>query len=162
MAMALVKHDESKHQDESKHEVETRRHDFFDQFFENWSDALRPVVFWPGRVIDTMRVEEFSENGAHVIRAELPGLDPDKDLEIAVVGDMLQVDAQRREDEKKEGRDYVRREYRYGSYHREFPLPKGISQEDIEASYKDGILEVRIPILAPEPKVAKKIPVTAR
>jgi HSP20 family protein len=160
--MALVKHDESKHQDESKHEVEARRHDFFDQLFEDWSDAFRPVVFWPGRVIDTMRVEEFNEKGAHVVRAELPGLDPDKDLEISVVGDLLQIDAQRREDEKKEGRDYVRREHRYGSYHREFPLPKGISQAEIEASYKKGILEVRIPIVAPEHEVAKKIPVRTR
>jgi HSP20 family protein len=154
--MALVKHDDSKHQ------VEAKRHDSFDQLLDGWSDVFRPVLFWPGHVLDTMRVEEFSENGAEVVRAELPGLDPDKDLETSVVGDMLRIDTQRREDEKTEGRDYVRREHRYGTYHRDVPLPKGISQADIKASYKDGILEVRIPIAAPEPEVAKKIPVSAR
>ncbi len=40
--MALVKHDESKHQDESKHEVETRRHDFFDQLFEGCPTRFGP------------------------------------------------------------------------------------------------------------------------
>ena len=154
MAMALIKHDESKHQVEPKH------HDFFDEFFEGWSDMFRPVVFWPGRVIGTIRVEEFRENGAEVVRAELPGIDPDKDLEISVVGDTLRIDAQRREEEKKEGRAYVRREHRYGTYHREFVLPKGTSQDDIKASYKDGILEVRIPVVEPELEVGKKIPVT--
>jgi len=154
--MTLIKHDKSKHQDESKHDIEPKRHDFFDQFLEGWSDVFRPVVFWPGRVLDTMRVEEFSEKGAHVVRAELPGLDPAKDLEISVVSDMLQIDAQRREDEKKGGRDYVRREHRYGSHHREFSLPKGTSQADIAASYKDGILEVRVPIVAPEREVARR------
>jgi HSP20 family protein len=103
-----------------------------------------------------MRVEEFNENGAHVVRAELPGLDPEKDLEISVVGDALQIDAQRREDEKKEGRDYLRREHRYGRYHREFPLPTGISQAEIRASYKDGILEVRIPSWHPSAKSRRR------
>ncbi len=75
---------------------------------------------------------------------------------------MLHIDAQRREDERTEGRDYVRREHRYGTYHRDVLLPKGVLQADIKASYKDGILEVRIPMAAAESEVAKKIPITAR
>ena len=73
---------------------------------------------------------------------------------------MLHIGAERREEEKTEGRDYVRREHRYGSFHRDIPFPKGTSEADIKASYKDGILEVRVPVKKPEPQAVKKISVT--
>lgn len=153
--MAHAKHDEL------KHELAPRGHEFFERFFEDWPEVFRrPFLFWPERWLDTMRVEEFSEGGAFVVRVELPGIDPDKDVEISVVGDMLHIGAERREEEKTEGRDYVRREHRYGSFHRDIPFPKGTSEADIKASYKDGILEVRVPVKKPEPQAVKKISVT--
>lgn len=57
-----------------------------------------------------MRVEDYVENGDHVIRAELPDIDPDKDVEITVADGILRIHGERRE-EKKEGR---RSEFRYG------------------------------------------------
>jgi HSP20 family protein len=109
-----------------------------------------------------MRVEEFAEGGTFVVRVELPGIDHDKDVQISLVGDTLHIDAERREEEKTEGRDYVRREIHYGSFHRELPVPKGTSEADIQASYKDGILEVRVPMTKAESEPAKKIPVTKK
>jgi HSP20 family protein len=153
--MATVKHDEG------KHEVASKRHDFLDRFFDDWSELFRhPVVFWPERGLDPMRVEEFSEEGTHIVRVEIAGIDPDKDIEVSVVGDVLHIGAERREEEKTEGRNYVRREHRYGSFHRDLPLPKGISESEIQATYKDGILEVRVPMTKGQAEAAKKIPVT--
>jgi HSP20 family protein len=154
MDMATAKHDDSKKQ------VVPRRQEFFDQFLGDWSDMFRPVLFWPEHVFGTMRVEEFTEDGMLVVRAELPGLDPEKDIDISVTGDVLHIVAERRAEEKTEGRNYVRKEHRYGSFQRDFLLPKGTSQADIKASYKDGILEVRVPTPKPEVAVAKKIPIT--
>lgn len=67
------------------------------------------------------------------------------------------IEAERREKEDREKTGYVRHELRVGSFSRVLPLPEGASEADIEASYKDGILEMRVP--APEPKPAAKIPV---
>jgi HSP20 family protein len=74
--------------------------------------------------------------------------------------DVLHIGAERREEEKTEERNYVRRELRYGSFHRDLPLPKGVTQADVKASYKDGILEVRVPVPAEELAPASvKIPI---
>lgn len=49
---------------------------------------------------------------------------------------------------------------RYGSFRRDLPLPKGASESDVKASYKDGILEIRFPQPKAEVATAKKIPIT--
>ena len=95
---------------------------------------------------DEVKVEEFTEEGHLVVRAELPGVDPDQDVDISIVDGTLCIRAERRHEEKTEGRDYRRSEIRYGSFSRTLPLPATAKEEDIKATYKDGILEVRAPI----------------
>ena len=104
-----------------------------------------PHWWW---VEDLIRVEEYREDGTLVIRADLPGIDPDKDVELTVSDGTLHIEAERREEEKREEKGYVRREVRYGSLSRSLPLPPGVTEADITATYKDGVLEIRIP----EPK----------
>ncbi len=152
--MAIARHDQP------RHEMAPRRHDFLDRFFDDWPETFRrPLLLWPDRPLDPMRVEEFAEEGTLVVRAELAGLDPDKDIELSVEGDILHIRAERHEEEKTEGRDYVRREQRYGLFQRDIPLPKGISETAIKASYKQGILEVRAPMAKGDLEAVKKIPV---
>jgi HSP20 family protein len=83
------------------------------------------------------------------VRAELAGIDPDKDVEITVKDGMLQITAERRVEEKTEDKGYTRHELRYGSFSRALPLPEGASESDIKATYKDGILEIRVPVTEP-------------
>lgn len=155
MAMTLVR------RETPVRDLATRRHDLFDRFFDDWPEALRrPVLLWPEREFAGMRIEEFTEDGTLVARVELPGIDPDKDVEISIDDDMLHIAAERREEEKTEERDYVRRELHYGSLRRDLPLPKGAGKDDVKAIYKDGILEVRVPLPKPEAAVAQKISVT--
>ena len=133
----------------------------FDRLFDEWTrmTPFRPVPFtrWWG-VEDLIRVEEYQEDGMLVIRADLPGIDPDTDVELTVSDGMLHIEAERREEEKKEGKGYVRQELRYGSLSRSLPLPEGVTEADIAATYKDGVLEIRVP----EPKrgAAKKIAIS--
>jgi len=134
-----------------------RAKDLFDRVFDDRLDFFRrPVLLWPGEGAG-VHVEEFREDGTLVVRAELAGIDPDKDVEISVSDHTLHIEAERREEEKKEGRDYVRQEFRYGSFVRDLPLPSGASEGDVKATYKDGILEVRVPM--PEAKPLTKIPI---
>jgi HSP20 family protein len=63
----------------------------------------------------------------------------------------------RREEENREDKGYLRRELRYGSLSRALPLPEGITESDITADYKAGILEIRVP--EPKQEQAKKIPI---
>lgn len=106
-----------------------------------------------------IRVEEEIKDDAMVIRAELPGMDPEKDVEISVSDGMLHIKAERRSEIKEENEGRVRSEFRYGSYTRTLPLPKGASEKDVQATYKDGILEVTVPVKS-EAVERKRVAVT--
>ncbi|MGO8890167.1 MAG: Hsp20/alpha crystallin family protein, partial [Streptosporangiaceae bacterium] len=71
---------------------------------------------------DLIRVEEYRLDGALVVRADLPGVDPDKDVELIVSDGTLHIEAERRQEEKREEKGYLRREVRYGSFSRSLPL----------------------------------------
>jgi HSP20 family protein len=105
------------------------------------------------------RVEEFVDDGTLVVRAELPDLDPDKDVELSVANGVLHIRAQREEKTEKNDKGGYRSEFRYGSFVRSVPLPEGVRDGDITASYKDGILEVRVPMPAEEKPPVTKVPV---
>lgn len=153
--MTLVKHDGT------KHEPSTRRGDLFDRFFEEWPSVFRrPVLLWPEHGLETMRVDQFMEDDTLVVRLEIAGIDPDKDVEISIDEGMLRIEAERREEETTKERGYVRKEMQYGSFYREFPLPAGTKSDDIKASYKDGILEVRVPTPKAEHHDAKKVSIS--
>ena len=136
--------------------------DRFDRMFDDWMKVLpfrRTMTFGENVVSEGMiRVDEFQENGTLVVRAELPGIDPEKDVELTVTNGVLHISAERREEEETEDKGYVHRELRYGSFSRTLALPEGVSEADITADYTDGILEIRVP--APEAPPAKKIPIT--
>jgi HSP20 family protein len=106
-----------------------------------------------------LRVEEFVDDGTLVVRAELPDIDPDKDVELSVSGGMLHIRAQRAEKTEKKDKDVYRSEFRYGSFVRNVPLPEGVKEDDITASYKDGILEVRAAMPAEEKPPVTKVPI---
>ena len=93
----------------------------------------------------TIRVEEFRRDGTFIVRAELPGIDPDKDVEVTVADGLLTIRGQREEKRT----DDTRSEFYYGSFMRTLTLPPGVDQGSIEAAYKDGILEVQVAM--PEP-----------
>ena len=129
-----------------------------DRMFDEWLRAL-PMRRMPGMGFEVpgeelIRVDEYREGDSQVIRAELPGIDPDKDVELTVADGMLRIHAQRRVEEKTEDKGYTRHELRFGTFTRTLPMPEGGSESDISASYKDGMLEIRIPVVehsTPEP-----------
>jgi HSP20 family protein len=122
-----------------------------DRLFDEWMRTMpmrRLLGETPGE--DVIRVDEYRDDDTQVIRAELPGIDPEKDVEISVSGGMLRINAERRVEEKTEQKGYTRHEMRYGSFTRTLPLAEGATEDDIKAEYKDGVLEIRVPIAQPE------------
>ena len=108
-----------------------------------------------------MRIEEFVEGETCVMRAELPGMDPRKDVEITVADGVLHLSAKREERTEEERPDGYRSEFRYGHLTRDLRLPEGATEADVTATYKDGILEVRVPApKPPEPEPPKKIEIS--
>ena len=110
---------------------------------------------------DRIRVEERHEDDKVVIRAELPGVDPDKDIDITVVDGALEIRAHREQREETTESGHTRSEFRYGSFMRRVPLPSTATDTDVTATYHDGILEVEVPVAEPEETSGPaRIPVT--
>jgi HSP20 family protein len=135
--------------------------DVFDQLFGLWPDWFRrPLVVWPDTTDEFLKVEQFREDGTLVVRAEIPGIDPEKDVDVTVAEGMLHIAAERRQQEQTEdGKDYLRREFRYGAFRRDLPLPEGTTPDDIKATYRDGILEIQVPLPASKTEEVTKVPV---
>lgn len=116
--------------------------------FPRWFDD----VFTDAEGRGMIKVEHFTDDRSVVVRAEMPGIDPDKDVEVTVEDGALHIRAERREEEEKSERNFRRRELRYGSFARTVPLPEGVDEDAITATYNDGILEVRAPLPPEAPK----------
>ncbi|WP_077489369.1 Hsp20/alpha crystallin family protein [Sinomonas mesophila] len=107
-----------------------------------------------------IKVEEVQEGDALVVRAELPGIDPEKDVDVSITDDGLHIRAYREERAEQKDKHSYRSEFRYGSFSRTVPLPEGATADDVTATYKDGVLEVRVPVPAqPSPPPSSKIQV---
>ena len=116
----------------------------------DWVDLMR----LPDRMFGELRdfplsVEEFVADDHYVIRLDLPGIDPKRDVDISLGDGVLYIKAERRS-EHKDKSGYAS-EVTYGSFARTLALPAHSTGKDVVAKYKDGVLEVRVPIeKAPE------------
>ena len=110
-----------------------------------------PPPFWAGQVF---RLEESVQDDRYVIRADLPGLDPENDIDVTVDGRILTIRAERRQQDK----GSYRSEFRYGSLTRAVRLPAGVDPADVTARYDKGVLEVSVPAGAVKPE-GTRIPV---
>ncbi|NVM94218.1 Hsp20/alpha crystallin family protein [Arthrobacter wenxiniae] len=118
-------------------------------------------LFDGGTENTAMRVEEAIEDNMLVVRAELPGVDPDKDVDVSIADGVLNISATREQKTEKHTDGSYRTEFHYGSLQRRIALPDGVSETDIKASYKDGILEVRAPLPAKAvPAAPAKVAIT--
>jgi len=92
-----------------------------------------------------MRLEDEMKEGRYEVRAELPGIDPAKDVDITVRDGQLTIKAERTEKHESKGRS----EFSYGSFVRSVSLPAGADEDDITATYDKGILTVSVAVSAP-------------
>ncbi len=90
-------------------------------------------------------VEESRDNDTIIVRAEIPGVDPDKDVDITIEDGLVRIHAHREQRTKHTNGSGYRSEFRYGEFTREIALPEGADPAAVSASYRDGILEVHIP-----------------
>jgi len=117
-----------------------------------WFDSRRSPMDVIERLFEgdmgasAIRVEEMVDGNTLVVRAELPGIDPEQDVEVTVADGVLTIRGERQEKKEHKEKDSYRSEFRYGSFIRRLPLPGGVQQADVKASYKDGVLEVRAPL----------------
>ena len=99
----------------------------------------------------------YEEKDDIVAKADIPGLSKE-DIEVTMSGDVLTIKGEKKKEEEVKEKDYYRRERSYGAFARSVELPCEIKGDQIKASFKDGVLEIR----CPKTDEAKKKSVTVK
>lgn len=128
-----------------------------DEFSNVMEDFLgRPLLpTWWGRELSP-GVDVYETDAEVVVKAEVPGVDK-KDLDISVTDTDVTIKGETRKDEEVREEGYYRRERRYGSFSRSVPLPGRVQTDKAKASFKDGVVEIRIPKTPEEQAKVRKI-----
>jgi HSP20 family protein len=113
----------------------------------DWFDLEFPL-----RTGHMIRVEDLITEHEYKLRAELPGMDPEKDVQVSVENGILTIHSERKEETQTRHRS----EFRYGMLQRSVRLPANADERHATAKYGKGILEVTVPLKVTEPK-AKQI-----
>src|SRR5690348_5074702 len=107
----------------------------------DWFDADFPLR------TNLIRIEDTLADGEYLVRAELPGIDPEKHLTVTVLDGVLRIQAERREEERTRNHS----EFHYGLLQRSLRLPPGAEETKITAKYDKGVLTIHVPVTAKVP-----------
>jgi HSP20 family protein len=107
--------------------------------------------WWPERWFRTEEMELtapvvdlYEEKDDIVVKAELPGIEKDK-IEVNLADHTLTIKGEKKKEEEIKEENYYRSERSYGSFVRTLELPKDVHADKVKATFKNGILEVRLP-----------------
>jgi HSP20 family protein len=109
----------------------------FEDFFSRRPRTSGPLVWQPA-------LEVYETDHEVVVKAELPGIDP-KSVGVTVTAEGLTIKGEAKAEHEDKGRNYYRRELRYGAFQRTIALPNEVKSDETKATFKQGILEVKIP-----------------
>lgn len=125
------------------------------------SDAFTGFPSWTvGRAFPEthlIRLEEEMQEGHYLVHAEIPGIDPAKDVDITLSDNRLTIKAERSEKKESDGRS----EFSYGSFVRTITLPSGADADAVKATYDKGILTVDVAVPKKAERPVKHVPVQA-
>ncbi|HVE27597.1 MAG TPA: Hsp20/alpha crystallin family protein [Sporichthya sp.] len=123
-------------------------------WFEN-EVAMAPLLRRP-LLNPPLRIEETLDEKTYTLRVEIPGIDPDRDVELTISEGILTVRAERQESKTEANRS----EFHYGSFQRSVTLPTHANADKVAATYTDGILQVTVPLSKAEKPETTKVAIT--
>jgi len=98
------------------------------------------------------KIDVVQHGSELIVRADLPGVNTD-DVKVEISDDSITISGERRQEHTEERDGVYRYETVYGTFFRDIPLPEGSLADQAQATFKDGVLEIRVP--APSPQVSR-------
>jgi HSP20 family protein len=145
-------------------------------FWDDSADPVRRLVdpmlaprfarsglgIFDGRLMPSTEI--YADKGDLIVRVELAGVDPQKDVTVMIDNHELVIRGERKREAETKDKVYYRRETEYGAFERRIPLPESIDDQSIQAQYKDGFLEITVQgaakAMETDGEKARVIPVT--
>ena len=119
--------------------------------FAGFGSSLRQLQSW------SPQIEVTEQDGRLVVRADVPGVATD-DLHIELEGEALTISGERRGEERQQRGNRSYTERTYGAFSRTIPLPEAVDADQVEASFENGVLEVRV-TLPQQAQSRRRIPI---
>ena len=114
---------------------------------------------WPSPAEEVSpSVDIYEEAGEIVVKAEIPGMKKEN-IHVDINEKTVTISGEKKKEEKVERKDYFRLERSYGSFARTFGLPAEVQTDKARATFKEGVLEVRVPKTAEAARRARKVAV---
>lgn len=106
--------------------------------FLPFQTELRNVTWMP-------QVEVLQKNGQFMVRADLPGLTKD-DVKVEITDNLMTISGERKEENEDKREGFYRSERSYGTFYRQILLPEGAETESAAATFRNGLLEITMPV----------------
>lgn len=106
---------------------------------ELWSGGDLERSLW------SPQIETFRRDNQLVVRADLPGMNKEN-VNVEIEDDTLLISGERQDEHEEERDDFYRSERSYGRFFRAIPLPDGVDPNSAKAEFKDGVLEIAVPV----------------
>ncbi|MBI4688502.1 MAG: Hsp20/alpha crystallin family protein [Nitrospirae bacterium] len=133
-----------------------------DRLFEDFFRRPFGSMWWPklralGEEIQLApSVDIYEESDDIVVKGEFPGINKE-DIEVNLTDGTITISGEKKKEEKIEKKNYFHLERSYGSFKRSFSLPSEVQTDKAKASFKDGVLEVRVPKTEEAKKKLQKV-----
>ncbi len=128
-------------------EMERYFDEILHQPFSLFRHPMWPRAQFPDTDVISPSVDIFEEGKEVVIKAEIPGIKK-SDITIDISDNKMTISGEKKKETKVDRKDYHRVECSYGSFCRSFVLPDNVDSDKAKASFKDGVLEIRMPTSA--------------
>lgn len=140
---------------------------FFDDFLgygglgrgSSLSSSSRDLGRTTGQSLWYPQVEVRERDGKLVVCADLPGMRKE-DVHVEVRDKALILEGERRQESEQREEGFYRSERSYGRFHRTIPLPEGVNPEQAQANFKDGVLEITVPLPQRQSTQGRRIEIT--
>jgi HSP20 family protein len=130
---------------------------WFDDYFSRGSDLKKSEGFFKDRDLENYpAVDIMEKDGKYIVHAELPGVKKD-DIQVEYNNGYVTIKGEKKFEHEEKKKDFHRIERSYGSFSRMFEIPSEIKEEGIKAEYKNGVLELSLPMKDPAKSTARKI-----
>jgi HSP20 family protein len=120
---------------------------FFNREFFPLATELKDFDWMP-------QIEVLRSNGDLLVKADLPGLTKD-DVKVELTEEALTITGERKEEKEEKHEGFYRTERNYGRFHRHIPLPEGAKTDKANATFRNGVLEVTVPVTKTESHARK-------
>jgi len=135
--------------------LQKRMNELFDSFFHGFDmESPDKTDIWRGDFSPHIDIKE-GEKDIEII-AELPGMD-ENDLEVLLESDILTIKGEKKEKKEEKEKNYWHMERRYGAFYRTIPLPEAIETDEVQATFKKGVLHITLPKMRKAMPAGRKI-----